>query len=42
MREILSAGHKFSSLHNVVDELWASVKQAPDLFPSGSLLHLDR
>lgn len=42
MHEILSAGHKFSSLHNVVDELWASVKRAPDLFPSGSLLHLDR
>jgi len=39
---ILSKGHRFSSLHNVVDELWASAKQAPDLFPSGSLLDLPR
>jgi hypothetical protein len=41
MNEILSSGYKFSSLHSVVDELWASVKQVPDLFPSGSLLRLD-
>jgi hypothetical protein len=42
MGEILSAGHAFSSLHSVVDEIWRSVKQSPDLLPQGSLLRLDQ
>jgi len=42
MNEVLSAGYGFSSLHSVVDELWASVNQAPDLFPRGSLLLFEK
>ncbi len=42
MREILSAGHTFNSLHSVVDELWISVKRSPDLLPQGSLLRVDQ
>lgn len=37
MGEILGAGRKFSSLQGVVDELWQSVRQSPDLLPQGSL-----
>ncbi len=39
--EILSAGHRFQSLHSVVDELWSAVNQASDLLPRGSLPRLD-
>ena len=42
MNDIHSAGYKLSSLHSVVDELWASVNQAPDLFPRGSLLRFEK
>lgn len=41
MGEILSAGHAFSSLHSMVDELWQTVRKSPDLLPEGSLLRLD-
>src|SRR6266568_176528 len=40
MNEILSADHTFSSLHSVVDDLWRTIKQSPDLLPQGSLLRL--
>jgi hypothetical protein len=39
--EILSAGHRFQSLHSVVDELWNAVAQTGDLLPRGSLPCLD-
>jgi hypothetical protein len=39
--EILGGGHNFCSLHSVVDEIWRSVRQSPDLLPKGSLLRLD-
>ncbi len=42
MNEILSAGYKFSSLHAVVDELWTSVKKAPELFPPGALARFEK
>ena len=42
MDEILSAGYKFSSFHNLVDELWTSVNCASDLLPRGSLLHFEK
>lgn len=42
MTEILGAGHEFSTLHSVVDEIWRSVRRSPDLLPEGSLLRLDR
>jgi hypothetical protein len=42
MNEILSSGHKFHSLHNVVDEVRRSVEQASDLLPRGSLLRSEQ
>ena len=42
MNEILSAGFSFSSLHSVVDQAWATVNQAGDLFPRGSLSDLGK
>ena len=41
LSEILSAGHKFQSLHSVVDEMWSTVEQASDLLARGSLPRLD-
>lgn len=42
MSEILGAGYQFASLHDVVDELWAAVRQAPDVFPPGALTRLEK
>lgn len=39
-QEILSAGYRFDSFHALVDELWRSARQSPELLPQGALYRL--
>ena len=40
MKKFRAAGHKFQTLHSIVDELWNKIERGSDLLPEPSLLRL--